>query len=117
MRVMIVEDNSKMREVIKRTILDHVKDVETIIECENGEQAIKRYIQSHADWVLMDIQLEKLDGLVASKAIMDLHAGAKIIIVTSYGDSRYREAARSIGVYGYVLKENLGELAGLMTAR
>lgn len=114
MKIMIVEDNPKMREMIRRIVVNHIRDVETIIECESAEEAIQRYTQSPADWVLMDIQLAAMDGLAASRAILGSHPGAKIIIVTGYGDSKYREAARSIGVYGYMLKENLGDLPGLM---
>ena len=116
MKVMIVEDNKNMREMIKQIIIKSVDGVASISECSNGQEAIERYDQVRPDWILMDIQMEPIDGLTASRIIKNSHPKARIIIVTSYDDAMYREAARDAGVEAYVLKENLWKISELMAA-
>ena len=115
MIVMIVEDNAKMREMIIKTIRAKFEHVERIVECVNGLDAIEQYDQVHPDWVLMDIQMEPMDGLAASRTIMATHPAAKVIIVTNFNDSRYRKAAEDAGVVGFVLKENLSEISDIIS--
>jgi len=55
----------------------------------------------------MDIQMKNTDGLTATRQIIAAFANAKIVIVTNYDDTTFRESARQAGASGYVLKENL----------
>ncbi len=55
----------------------------------------------------MDMQLNHIDGLMATRSILSIDPTAKIIIVTQYDDSKYRKFAENAGAYGYVLKDNL----------
>jgi len=64
--------------------------------------------------VLMDIEMNGLDGITATRRIKAAHPAAKIIIVTNYDDPALREAARNAGACGYVLKENLFEVSSLL---
>ena len=115
MNLLIVEDNIHMRETIKKN-LKRI-DTQSIHECNNGEEAIELYEKIHPDWVLMDIEMEPVDGLSASKAIMKLHPEAKIIIVTNYDDAAYRQAAKKAGVVAYLLKENLWKISELISTK
>jgi DNA-binding NarL/FixJ family response regulator len=47
--------------------------------------------------VLMDVEMERMDGLTATREIMTLHPKAKILILTKYGTERMRKAARGTG--------------------
>jgi DNA-binding NarL/FixJ family response regulator len=110
MIIMLVEDNKIMRDLIRQIIDDEIQDVDTYIECENGLQAVRQYEEKRPDWVLMDIQMEEMDGLTASRMILWSFPDAKIVIVTQYDDPLYRRTAKEIGVTDYILKENLIEL-------
>ena len=112
MNVMIVGDNARVRNMIKQTIAVHLEDVGTIYECVNGNEAVERYHKFQPDWVVMDIQMEPVDSLMAAKIIWSSYPDAKIIILSEFGDVKYRAAG---GVYAYVLKENLRELPGITT--
>lgn len=114
MKVMIVEDNPKMCETIKRIILKHLQNIDAVYECKNEQDAVDNYEAHKPEWVLMDIQLEPGSGLEASRRIMAAHPEAHIIIVTNYDEQLYREEARKIGVRAYVMKENLWEVPGIM---
>ena len=114
MKILIVEDNSKMRDLIHKTIVQGLKDVDTVHACRNGQEAIDQYEIFKPDWVLMDIKMETVNGLTASQKIREEHPDAKIIILTYYDDPLYRESAKNFGVRAYVLKENLSDLPALI---
>lgn len=104
MNLLIVEDNPKMRRMI-RSIVACVAD--RIDECEDAGEALALYTKHHPDWVLMDINLKETNGIEATREITSIVKEAKIIIVTNYDDAHFRESARQAGAVDYILKENL----------
>lgn len=114
MKILLVDDNAKMRAIIRKTIARHLAAAEEIHECEDGNEAIALYSAISPDWVIMDIKLKTSDGLTATQKIVDADPAAKIIIVTQYDDQLYREAASKAGARDYVLKENLLEIPRIM---
>ena len=104
MNLLIVEDNLKMRRLIK-SIVARVAD--RIDECGDGDEALALYTKNHPDWVLMDIHLKETNGIEATREITSIFEAAKIIIVTNYNDEHFRESARAAGAVDYILKENL----------
>ena len=111
---MIVDDNADMRRIIRRMVSGIATEV---IECEDGGGALAAYSHSQPDWVLMDIEMSGVDGITATRQITTAFPEAKIIIVTSYSDEPLRKAAQEAGACGYLLKENLLELRGLLQAQ
>jgi DNA-binding NarL/FixJ family response regulator len=63
----------------------------------------------------MDIKMEPMDGLTATRAIIASHPFAKIIILTSYDDARYRKAAREAGTIAFVSKEHLQDIPTILS--
>jgi len=114
MKVLIADDNPKIRRLIKSIIKTQIADVDIIIECENGAEAIELYDQTEPDWVLMDIAMEPLNGFATSHSIFENHPDAKIVFVSQYDESEYREEAKKLGARAYVLKDNLLDLPGLI---
>lgn len=111
MKVLVVEDNRAMRRLI-RSVVGAVAEV---FECEDGAEALPLYEQHQPDWVLMDIRMQRLNGLEATRRILASHADARIVIITNYNDARLRETARAAGACGYVLKEDLSVLKQIIT--
>lgn len=110
MTILIAEDNVRMRESIKRTILGRLPNHHTIHEAADGGAAVELYEHARPDWVVMDIQMEPVDGIAASRTIMAAHPDAKIVILTNYDDDGYRRAAKDLGTRAFVLKEHLDEI-------
>lgn len=104
MNLLIVEDNPKMRRMIKSVVADLADRID---ECDDGGDAFALYAEHHPDWVLMDIHLRKTNGIAATRKITAAFDEAKIIIVTNYDDAHFRESAHEAGATEYVLKENL----------
>ena len=110
MIILIVEDNPLMRGLIRETVREYAA---LILECEDGDQAFATYQAHLPHWVLMDIQMPRVDGLTASRQIKAGFPNAQICIVTDYGDAGTRTSAQAAGAKAFVLKENLEELRNL----
>jgi CheY-like chemotaxis protein len=107
MTILIVEDNSTVRRLIRCATSDMADD---IFECEDGADALAAYIKHRPDLVLMDVRMPRLDGLSATRELLRHDPRAKVIIVTDYNDDEVRAAALEAGASGYALKHNLTEL-------
>lgn len=103
-----------MREIIRETISEFA---DVITECEDGDQAFAAYQTHLPNWVLMDLQMQRVDGFTASREIRASYPNANICIVTDYGDARTRTLAREVGATAFVLKENLEELRTFLVRR
>jgi CheY-like chemotaxis protein len=114
MKLLIVEDNPQMRQMIRAVVADLA---EAVTECADGEEAVAAYAArqfSRDDRVLMDLQMPRVGGLEATRRIRATFPDAHIIIVTQYDDPHWRAAATQAGAVGYVLKENLLDLRRLL---
>ena len=114
MSFLIVDDNALMRRAIAFAVRDLT---DQIIECEDGAEALTAYSRNLPEWVLMDVEMSEKDGLTATREICAMYPTARVVIVTNYGDAEMREAAAKAGACGYVLKENLLELRGILGGR
>ena len=104
MKLLIVDDHSAMRRIMGKVVSDMVSEIE---ECSNGAQALAAYSRFLPDWVLMDIEMDQMDGLTATREIINVFPNAKVLIVSKYGDEELLEAAYKAGACGHVIKENL----------
>ncbi|MGM0588505.1 MAG: response regulator [Bacteroidota bacterium] len=107
MKILIVEDHSDMRRMIKKMVALIFTETVEFIECESGEEAVILYGQHQPNCVLMDIQLKDLNGLEATKQIIDLDRNAQIIMVTSCDSPIVRAKAQDLSVASFVSKDNL----------
>jgi CheY-like chemotaxis protein len=110
MNILIVEDNSGVRRLLQRALAEVATNV---WECSDGLYALAAYREHQPDIVLMDIRMPQIDGLMATRQIMEASPPARIVIVTDYDDDALRNAAREAGARAYVLKQNLTDLAQL----
>ena len=111
MKILIVDDNARMRREIKSLVADLA---DGFCECADGAAACAAHAEHRPDLVLMDIAMTPMDGITATRAIIAADPSARIVIVTGYDDKQLRSAAREAGACGYVLKENLLEVRGLL---
>ena len=102
--VLIVDDNVKMRSMISDIVKRKAKK---IFECTDGMDALAEYNLHHPDWVLMDVKMEKMDGLQATELIHQYFPKAKVMIVSQHDSPEMRNAAQQVGAKAFVTKENL----------
>jgi CheY-like chemotaxis protein len=110
MKILIVEDNPTMRHLI----CSIVSDVAEVFECEDGAEALPLYELYQPDWVLMDIRMQHLNGIEATRQITTAHQEARVLIVTTYNDGGLRAAAQAVGACGYILKDDLSALKHML---
>jgi DNA-binding NarL/FixJ family response regulator len=108
MTVLIVEDNAGVRRLLRSALAELAED---IWECCDGADALAAYAAHQPEVVLMDIRMQRMDGLAATKQILLFDSSAKVLIVTDYDDDAVRNAAQEAGACGYALKLNLLDLA------
>jgi two-component system chemotaxis response regulator CheY len=100
-RIMVVDDAAFMRLRLS-TLLQEAGH--TVIEAENGAQAVERYRQERPDVVLMDITMPVMDGLAAIDAIRSQDPGARIIVCSSLGQQAMVMRAIRSGARDFVVK-------------
>jgi DNA-binding NarL/FixJ family response regulator len=105
-RVVIVDDQHLVRAGF-RMILDTQPDIEVIGEATNGAEAVALVQSSDTDVVLMDVRMEGVDGIEATRRIM---AGAtaartRVLILTTFDLDEYVYDALHAGASGFLLKD------------
>lgn len=111
MNILIVEDNSLMRAMIRETVSEYA---EIVAECGDGGEAFSLYSKYRPDWVLMDWEMPKIDGITATREIIREFPDANICLVTAFYDESIRTEAIAAGANGFVLKDNLFELETIL---
>ena len=88
-----------------RMILEARDDLEVVGEAENGAQAAELAEQHRPDVVLMDVRMPVLDGIEATRRIVDSGNSARIIVLTTFDADEYVFAALRAGASGFLLKD------------
>jgi DNA-binding NarL/FixJ family response regulator len=114
MRLLIVDDHPAMRRLLGRVVADLFS---AVAECADGADALAAYARHRPDWVFMDIEMSRTDGLTATRDSMHAFPDAKVLVVSKHDDEQLRAAARNAGARGYVLKENLFAVRALLGKR
>ena len=114
MKVMIVDDNAKMRSLI-RTVLAGVAC--EFVECTDGGEAVALYGKERPDWAVMDVAMRTMDGLTATRLITARFPGSHVVVVTQHNNPKLRERAQEAGASSFLLKEDLVELRALLARR
>jgi DNA-binding NarL/FixJ family response regulator len=102
-RVLIADDHTLFREGLV-ALLDSVPDIEVLATVENGQQAIEAAAKLQPDVFLMDLQMPKVNGIEATRQIIQTSPHIGVIVVTMFEDDDSVFAAMRAGARGYILK-------------
>jgi DNA-binding NarL/FixJ family response regulator len=108
-RVLIADDQALVRGGF-RMILDAQKDIEVVGEAGDGREAIAKANELHPDVVLMDIRMPELDGLEATRRLVDGDKSPRVLMLTTFDLDEYVYEAMKAGASGFLLKEVPPEL-------
>jgi DNA-binding NarL/FixJ family response regulator len=107
-RVLVADDQSMVRAGF-RMLLAGEEDIEVVAEAGNGLEAVEKASRFHPGVILMDIRMPELDGLQATRRIIDSDNGARILILTTFDLDEYVYEALRAGASGFVLKDDSPE--------
>ncbi|MBB4687328.1 response regulator [Amycolatopsis jiangsuensis] len=102
-RVVIVDDQELMR-VGFRMVLGAQSDIDVVGEAGDGAQAVRMAAELRPDVVLMDVRMPVLDGVEATKRIVDAGT-ARVLVMTTFDLDEYVYAALQGGASGFLLKD------------
>jgi len=102
-RVLIADDHVLFRDGL-RALLNSVPDVEFVGEAATGDEAIAQAAALQPDVILMDIQMPGLNGIEATRRILQTSPHIGVIVLTMFEDDDSVFAAMRAGARGYILK-------------
>ena len=104
--VLLVDDQPVFRNVA-RSVLERDGECQVIGEADGGVHALEMMSKLNPDIVVMDVQMEGMGGIEATRRILSRHPQANIILTSMGSDSEYPILAREIGARGFIPKRNL----------
>ena len=102
-RILIVEDNAVVRDVL-RGIMRQDADLIVVGEAANGENAIDLAEKLRPDLVCLDVLLPGLDGIAILRALRAVHPEMRFVLVTGQATSSVVSEALALGASGFVVK-------------
>lgn len=103
-RILLVDDHPILRQGMKQ-LLESNEGFTVCGEAGDGEQAIVRAISQKPDIILMDINLPRLSGYEASRAILTAWPEAKIIVLSNQDDPHVMKKCLDLAIKGFLLKD------------
>jgi DNA-binding NarL/FixJ family response regulator len=103
-RVMIVDDQALVRAGF-RMVLDAEPDIDVVAECADGLAALDALPGRDVDVVLMDIRMPRLDGIEATRRVVERGDTPKVLVLTTFDLDEYVYAALRAGAAGFLLKD------------
>lgn len=103
-RILIADDQLLFAENLKIMLETLTDDLRIIGIAANGKQAIEMTEALQPDIVLMDIRMPNMNGIDATKAILNKNKKQKIVIMTTFQEENYVSTTLSSGAVGYLLK-------------
>ena len=103
-RVLICDDQDVVREGL-RSILGTASGIEVVALAENGARALELFEQHQPDVVLMDLNMPVMNGIQATRRLLERHPDARILALTTYDADEWVFDVIRAGAAGYLLKD------------
>lgn len=104
-RIAIVEDQDTTRESLE-AIINLEPNMECVLTCASGEEAIRNLPKTRPDVVLMDIMMPHMTGIECASKVKELVPEIEIVMITVYQDPDLIYSALRAGACGYLLKRS-----------
>ncbi len=105
LKVIIADDHMIVRDGL-RSLLERQPDMEVVAEADNGRIALKLVKELSPDVVIMDIGMRELNGIDATRQIVKMSPGVKVLALSMYSDKRFIKGMLKAGASGYMLKDS-----------
>ncbi len=102
-RVVITDDHQIFVDGLKE-LLQSMDDIEVAGEANNGKELLQLLSSTPADLVLLDVNMPEMDGIEATKAMVEQYPEVRILMLTMFDTQDYIQKLLRAGAHGYVLK-------------
>jgi DNA-binding NarL/FixJ family response regulator len=103
-RVLLVDDQPLIRAGL-RMLCDAEPDLSVVGEADNGRDAVSLAARLSPDVTVMDLRMPGVDGITATRRILAERPGARILVLTTFGDDDHLYPALTAGACGFLLKD------------
>ncbi|HMK09628.1 MAG TPA: response regulator transcription factor [Anaerolineales bacterium] len=103
-RVLVADDHRLFRDGL-RVLLTSAPDLELVGEAGDGEEVVAKAAAVQPDVILMDLQLPRINGVEATRRILQTQPNVNVLVLTMFEDTDTVLAAMRAGARGYVLKD------------
>jgi DNA-binding NarL/FixJ family response regulator len=105
--VLVVDDQAPFR-TAARLVVRSTTGFEVVGEAKSGEEALDQVARLKPNLVLMDINMDGMGGIAATRHISEEHSGTEVILLSTYDEDDLPADARTCGALAYVHKERFG---------
>lgn len=112
-RILLADDHGVVRQGFRR-ILEAQPDLEIVGEASNGREAVEQASKLKPDVVVMDVAMPELNGIEATRRVMEESPRTRVLALSMHKDSVYVREILRAGAVGYLLKDSID--ADLLTA-
>ena len=103
-RILIADDHRLVREGL-RALLEGQGEFQVVAEASNGREAVERALQVKPDVVLIDITMPEMDGLEATRRLVEKDPAFRVLVLTVHETEDYFFRALEAGALGFVVKD------------
>jgi DNA-binding NarL/FixJ family response regulator len=105
--VLVVDDQAPFR-LAAKSVVSLTPGFQVVGEARSGEEAIERVTELHPQIVLMDINMDGISGIEATRQITGSHPNIRVVLLSTYSEEDLPADARTCGAAAYVHKELFG---------
>ena len=102
-RVLVVDDDKLMRAGL-RAVFSSDEGIEVVGEAGDGRAAIDSAKRLSPDVILMDVRMPEMDGITATREVLQIAPDSRVVIVTTFEEDDYVFGALAAGASGFLLK-------------
>ena len=102
-RVVLADDHDVVRAGLQ-AVLKTAKDMDVVGEASNAQEALTLVDRFHPHVVVMDLSMNGLDGLAATKDIVARNNGSRVLVLTMHSEKEYLIPSLEAGASGYLVK-------------
>ncbi|MER7168687.1 response regulator transcription factor [Micromonospora sp. NPDC000207] len=102
--VLLVDDHPVVRAGV-RAMLDGEDDIQVTGEAASGAEAVAAVLSDPPDVVLMDLRMPTMDGVIATRAVLEVAPTTRVVVLTTYETDADILRAIEVGAAGYLLKD------------
>ncbi len=102
-KIAITDDHNLFRKSLC-LLLSNFEEMEVVFEASNGKELLDKMANNPIDLVILDLQMDEMDGFEASQKITQLYPDVKILILTLLNEKETIRKVMEIGIHGYFTK-------------